>query len=201
MSLHALALVCTLRKSPAPSSSQRLAEEVLAALAENGASTELIRVVDHDVRFGVSTDEGPGDGWPSIRERVLAADIVVLATPIWMGQGSSVARMALERLDAELSETDAAGRPTMYDKVALVAVVGNEDGAHRVVADSLQALNDLGFSAAAGAGTYWVGEAMGTVDYNDLDQTPENVASTTRTAAANAAHLAHLLRGAAYPKT
>ncbi|MGQ0843178.1 MAG: flavodoxin family protein [Sporichthyaceae bacterium] len=200
MTLNALALVCTLKKSPAPSSSEHLAVEVLEALAEHGATTELIRVVDRDVAFGTSTDEGNGDGWPSIRERVLAADVVVLATPIWMGQPASVAKMTLERLDAELSETDDAGRPTMYDKVALVAVVGNEDGAHRVVADTLQALNDVGFTVPAAAGTYWVGEAMGSTDYKDLPGTPEAVASTTRTAAANAVHLAHLLRGAAYPK-
>lgn len=201
MTISAVALVCTLKKSPAPSSSEKLAREVLDALAEHDASTELVRVVDHDVKFGVSTDEGPGDGWPAIRERVLAADIVVLATPIWMGQPASVAKMTLERLDAELSETDDAGRPTMFDKVAMVAVVGNEDGAHRVVADTLQALNDVGFSVPAQAGTYWVGEAMGSTDYNDLDASPASVVSTTKTAAANAVHLAHLLRGAAYPKT
>lgn len=201
MSIHALALVCTLKKSPAPSSSQLLAQQVLDALAEHGASTEMTRVVDHDVAFGVSVDEGHGDQWPRIRERVLAADIVVLATPIWMGQPASVAKMTLERLDAELSETDDAGRPSMYDKVALVAVVGNEDGAHRVIADSLQALNDVGFSIPAAAGTYWVGEAMRGLDFKDLPQVPEKVDSTTRTAAANAVHLAHLLRGAAYPKT
>ena len=200
MSIHALALVATLKKSPAQSSSERLAREVLDALAEHGASTEMVRVVDHDVAFGTSVDEGEGDGWPAIRERVLAADIVVLATPIWMGQPASVAKMTLERLDAELSETDASGRPTLYDKVALVAVVGNEDGAHRVIADSLQALNDVGFSVPAAAGTYWVGEAMGSVDYKDLQSPPDKVASTTKTAAANAVHLAHLLRGAAYPK-
>jgi multimeric flavodoxin WrbA len=157
--------------------------------------------VDHDVRFGVSTDEGDGDGWPALRRRVLAADILVLATPIWMGQPASVAKMTLERLDAELSETDESGRPTLYGKVAIVGVVGNEDGAHRVIADSLQALNDVGFSAAAAAGTYWVGEAMGSVDYKDLEEKPEKTRAATRTAAANAAHLAKLLAGAPFPKS
>ncbi len=102
--------------------------------------------VDHDIRFGVSTDEGDGDEWPAVREKMLAADILVLATPIWMGQPSSVCKMVLERLDAELSETDDEGRLSTYNKVAAVAVVGNEDGAHHVTAEVLQALNDTGFS-------------------------------------------------------
>ena len=142
--LSTLVLNCTLTPSPGSSSTELLARQQLAALEEHGAGGEMVRVVDHDVRFGVSTDEGDGDEWPQIRQKVLAADILVLATPIWMGQPSSVAKMVLERLDAELSETDEQGRMTTYDKVGLVAVVGNEDGAHHVSAEVYQALNDTG---------------------------------------------------------
>jgi predicted CoA-binding protein len=87
----------------------------------------------------------------------------------------------------------------MYQKVGVVAVVGNEDGAHKTIADMLQALNDVGFSIPAQGGTYWVGEAMQTVDYQDLDAVPEKVAATTAGVARNAAHLARLLRGHPYP--
>jgi multimeric flavodoxin WrbA len=87
-------------------------------------------VVDHDVKPGVQLDMGAGDAWPGIREQIVAADIVVLATPTWMGQHSSLAQRVLERLDAELSEKDDVGRLLTYGKVAVVAVVGNEDGAH-----------------------------------------------------------------------
>lgn len=198
-SLRALVLVCSLKPSPAPSSSELLGRQVLRALEEEGATGEVVRVVDHDVRFGVSADEGDGDAWPVLREKMLASDVLVIATPIWMGQPSSVAKMALERLDAEISETDDEGRMLTEGKVGLVAVVGNEDGAHHVTAEVLQALNDTGFSVAANASTYWVGEAMQGTDYNDLDETPEKTASTTATAAKNAAHLARLLKGAAYP--
>jgi multimeric flavodoxin WrbA len=166
---------------------------------EHDIEGEVVRVVDHDVAFGVSTDEGEGDGWPVLRDKMLAADILVMATPIWMGQPASVCKMVLERLDAELSETDDAGRLLTFGKVALVAVVGNEDGAHHTIAECLQALNDTGFSIAANAGTYWVGEAMQSVDYNDHDTTPEATGSATRTAAANAVHLARLLQTAPYP--
>jgi multimeric flavodoxin WrbA len=187
--LRALVLACTLK----------LGEEFLAALRDHGVDGTLVRVRDHDVKFGVNTDEGDGDEWPGIRDQMLAADILVIATPIWMGQPSAVCKMALERLDAELSETDEQGRMLTYGKVAAVAVVGNEDGAHHVTAECLQALNDVGFSTAANGSTYWVGEAMHTDDYNDLDETPEKTASTTKTAAANTAHLARLLRDAGYP--
>lgn len=197
--LNALALVCTLKPSPAESSSELIGRQVLEALEPHGVQGRLVRVADHDVRFGVSTDEGDGDEWPHIREQVLAADIVVVATPIWMGQPASVAKMVLERLDAELSETDEDGRPSMSGKVALVAVVGNEDGAHHVVAECLQALNDVGFSIPAQAGAYWVGEAMRSTDYRDLDETPETTRATITAAAAWAAHLATLLRDAPYP--
>ena len=137
--------------------------------------------------------------WPAIREKMLGSDILVIATPIWLGQPSSVCKMVLERLDAELGETDDEGRMLTYGKVAAVAVVGNEDGAHRVVADCLQALSDTGFSIAANAGTYWVGEAMQGTDYNDLEQTPETTGSANKTLAANTVHLARLLRSDPYP--
>jgi multimeric flavodoxin WrbA len=110
----------------------------------------------------------------------------VLATPIRLGQPSSLSTMVLERLDAELGETDDEGRLLTFGKVAAVAVVGNEDGAHHVIAECPQALNDTGFSVAANAGTYRVGEAMHGTDYQDLDQTPDEVAAATRTLAANA---------------
>jgi multimeric flavodoxin WrbA len=197
--LTALLLSCTLTRGTDPSSSTLLAERILAQLETHGVTGEVRRVVNEHVAFGVSTDEGDGDGWPALRAKMLAADILVLATPIWMGQPASVAKMVLERLDAELSETDEEGRLETYGKVALVGVVGNEDGAHHVIAECLQALNDTGFSCAANAGTYWVGEAMQTIDYQDLDPEPEKTASATETAVANAVHLARLLKASPYP--
>ncbi|OKK21995.1 flavodoxin [Streptomyces sp. CB00455] len=197
--LRAVALVCTLSPSPSPSSSQLLAEQTMAALAGHGVTGKTIRIADHDVRPGVETDMGDGDAWPGIRETILAADILVLSTPIWLGHASSVAQRVLERLDAEISETDDEGRMLTYGKVAAVCVVGNEDGAHKVSADLFQGLNDCGFSLAPNAVTYWVGEAMQGTDYQDLEKTPEATAGTTRTLAANTAHLARQLKAATYP--
>ena len=197
--LKALVLNCTLTPSPESSSTELLGRQLLTALEEQGAGGELVRVVDHDVRFGITTDEGDGDAWPQIRQQVLDADIVGIATPVWMGQPSSVTKMVLERLDAELSETDEQGRMTTYDKVGLVAVVGNEDGAHHVSAEVYQGLNDTGFSLAPNAVTYWVGRAMQGTDYQDLDETPEETASATAMAARNAVHLARQLKSSPYP--
>jgi multimeric flavodoxin WrbA len=192
-------LCCTLKPSPAPSSAELLGREVLAALADHDVDGDVIRVVDHDVRFGVSTDEGGGDAWPGIRARILAANLLIIATPIWLGQPSSVCKMVLERLDAELSETDDQGRLLTFGKVAAVAVVGNEDGAHHVGAELFQGLNDVGFTIPANGMTYWVGEAMQGVDLRDLPETPEKTRGTTRVAAANAAHLARTLASSPYP--
>lgn len=150
--LRALALVCSLKPSPATSSSELMAGQVLAELGKHGVSGESVRVVDHDVRPGVQADMGDGDAWPQILEKVKAADILVFATPTWLGHMSSVAQRVLERLDAELSDVDAAGRPAMFGKIAVVAVVGNEDGAHKIVADSYQGLNDIGFTIPAQGG-------------------------------------------------
>jgi len=200
MTLTALALVCTLKPSPEKSSTELIASQVLDSLASHGVVGTSVRVVDLDVRPGVDTDMGDGDAWPSIRQKVLDADILVLATPIWMGHASSVAHRVLERLDAELSETQADGRPSLFDKVAVAAIVGNEDGAHAISADLFQALNDVGFTIPAQGVTYWDGQAMKDVDYQDLESTPKETASATATLAANAAHLAGLLAEKGYPK-
>ncbi|MFD8951387.1 flavodoxin family protein [Streptomyces xanthophaeus] len=197
--LRAVALVCTLTPSPSPSSSQLLAEQTMAALADHGVTGKTIRIADHDVKPGVETDMGDGDAWPGIRDTILGCDILVLSTPIWLGHASSIAQRVLERLDAEISETDDEGRMLTYGKVAAVCVVGNEDGAHKVSADLFQGLNDVGFSLAPNAVTYWVGEAMQGTDYQDLDKTPEKTAATTATLAANTAHLARRLKAAPYP--
>ena len=195
----AVALVCTLKPSPDASSSEAIAREIMAELARHDVSGDIVRVVDHRILPGVSDDMGPGDEWPAIRDWIRKADILVLSTPTWLGHMSSVAQRVLERLDAELSNTDSNGTPAMVGKVGIAAVVGNEDGAHKVVADVFQALDDIGFTIPAQGCTYWNGAAMSGTDYLDLDETPEAVRSTTAAMARNAAHLARVLRADPYP--
>jgi multimeric flavodoxin WrbA len=197
--LTALALTCTLTPSPGDSSTEILTDEVLEALRGHGVEGRCLRVVDLDVKPGVEADMGDGDAWPGIRQEMIEADILIIATPTWVGHRSSVAQRVIERLDAELSATDDEGRLQTFGKVALAVVVGNEDGAHAVTAGLFQSLNDVGFTIPAQGGVYWNGEAMTTTDYKDLDETPEAVASTLKTLAANAAHLARLLKQNPYP--
>lgn len=124
-SFHAVALTCSLKPSPAPSSSELIAQQVLEKLAACGVEGDTIRLVDYDIRPGVEIDMGDGDQWPEVRARILDADVLLVSTPTWLGQMSSVAKRMLERLDAELSETDERGRPIMFGKIAVAAVVGN----------------------------------------------------------------------------
>lgn len=189
-----LILNCTLKPSPEESSCQLIARQLLDGFTSLGAVGDVVRVVDLDIMPGVKSDMGGGDRWPSLRTRILDSDILVIATPTWLGHMSSVAQRVLERLDAELSVTDDEGRPILFGHVAATAVLGNEDGAHKITADLHQALNDVGFTLPAQGGTYWNGRAMEKVDYKDLDTTPEPVAQANSTLVANAVHLAGVLR-------
>jgi multimeric flavodoxin WrbA len=195
-----LTLVCSLKGSPARSSSDKLAQEVIEAMEVHGAtSSAIIRVADCNILPGVEIDMGHGDDWPSIREQLMKADVLLIATPIWMGHMSSLAQKVIERLDAELGQTDEKGRLMTYGKVGIVAVVGNEDGAHKVTADVMQSYSDLGFTIPANGSVYWVGEVMQKVDYQDLPSRPEKVEQTLQTLAANTVHVARILRQAPYP--
>lgn len=197
--LSAFGMNCTLKQGPEESSTQKLLDQLLHAMTPYGVNTSSVRVVDHDIKPGVKADEGDGDAWPALRRQVLDANILVLATPIWMGQPSSVVKRVLERMDAFLDEIDKQGRYPTFGRVAVVAVVGNEDGAHHVTAELYQALADVGFSIPGGSSAYWVGEAMGSVNYKDLKRTPKKLADTIGTLACNAAHLAALLKKQPYP--
>jgi multimeric flavodoxin WrbA len=200
VTLSAFAINCSLKSSDESSSTDRIIEELFAALESHGvASNGAVRLADCNIRPGVTSDEGDGDEWPDLRRRILDSDIFVLATPIWMGHPSSHAQRVLERLDAFLGETDPRGRMVSLDRVAIVAVVGNEDGAHHVAAELFQGLSDVGFTIPANGMTYWVGEAMHKTDYKDLPSGSEKTDQATKTAAVNAAHLARVLADAPYP--
>lgn len=199
MPLHALMLNCSLKTGDAPSSTQHLLDQVAAEFERRGVRCASVRLANLDLKPGVRADEGPGDDWPALRRKLLDAKILVLGSPIWLGQPTSIVKRVLERLDAMLGEKDDAGRMPTTGHVAAVAVVGNEDGAHHVAAELFQALNEVGFTIPASASTYWVGEAMGSVDYKDLGHTPETVARTTAMLVSNTVHLARLLEGRRYP--
>ncbi|MBZ6379299.1 NADPH-dependent oxidoreductase [Pacificimonas flava] len=200
-SLSALAFNATLKPSSGePSSTDRMIQLLAAKFSAQGIKlSETVRLADHDIKPGVTSDEGAGDAWPAIREKVVAADILIFGTPIWMGQVSSVAKRAMERLGAFTSETDDQGRMPSYGKLCVFAIVGNEDGAHNCTAQLAQSLNDSGFTVPPVAACYWVGEAMGSTDFKELDQVPDMIDQTAGMVADNAAHLAKLLKDTPFP--
>jgi multimeric flavodoxin WrbA len=201
MALSAIAINCSLKRSGRdPSSTDKMIGLLVGGLGKHGvALAETIRIADHDIKPGVSSDEGEGDAWPDIRRRILDHDILIFGTPIWLGQMSSLAKRVLERMDAFLSETDDRGRMPSFGKVAVAAIVGNEDGAHAITAGLFQALNDVGWTIPAGASNYWVGEAMQKTDFKDLPQVPDPVKQGAAMLAANAVHLATMLKARPYP--
>lgn len=201
MPIKAIALNCSLKADPDARSSTDAMIDVLAKAFEKHdvALSPTVRVAAMDIKPGVTSDEGDGDEWPALRKAILEHDILIFGGPIWMGQASSVAKRVMERLDAFLSETDDKGRMPSFGKVAIAAIVGNEDGAHASSAQIFQALNDVGWTIPAGAACYWVGEAMGSIDFQDLKTTPKKVLETAAMTAANAAHLAKLLKKSPFP--
>lgn len=191
--MKALVLNCTLKASPQTSNTEALARTLMQALEKRGVASEILRI-DHNVRPGVSSDEGEGDEWPLIRSKIIASDILVMASPTWLAQMSSVAKRVLERMDAMLSETDDQGRPIAYNHVAGFVVTGNEDGAHHVINEMTGALIDIGFTVPGQAWTYWnkgpgPGESYLETEYkHDWSQSTAEYAASNLVAVASALH-------------
>jgi multimeric flavodoxin WrbA len=199
--MRALCLNCTLKRSPEPSNTESLADVVMSALRDDGVETDEMRLVDHQIDPGVVSEAvSDGDQWPAIREQLVAADILVVATPTWLGQPSSVAKRALERMDAMLSETREDGEtPIAYGRVAGVVVTGNEDGAHHVIAEIAGALIDIGYTIPGQAWTYWnKGPGPGDEEWLTTDEREWSI-TTGKTAAQNLLAVAKALQEAALP--
>lgn len=158
--MKAIFLNCTLKKSPETSNTDAIIAQAVELFTQLGVTSETIRVADHAVKFGVTSDEGEGDAWPQILEKIKAAEILIISTPIWLGDKSSICKMIIERIDGSTSEQDPeTGQFPLYNKVGGVLVTGNEDGAKHVSADVLFSLNHSGCTIPANAGAYWVGVA------------------------------------------
>lgn len=198
--LAALFLNCTLKRSPEVSNTEALCRKVVEWFDRMDVASEIVRVVDYRVPFGVTSDEGDGDEWPTILEKVKAADILVLATPIWFGVRGSVCQMVIERLDGTYNERNEAGQYPLYNTVAGVVVTGNEDGAHAAAETTLFNLSHLGCTIPPNADTYWVGEAGPGPSY--IEAGGENhpyTQRTTRWMAHNLVHMARILKANPIP--
>ncbi|MDB5135043.1 MAG: flavodoxin family protein [Mucilaginibacter sp.] len=167
--MKALFINCTLKRSPHFSNTEALAEKAARQLREIDFETEVLRLNDYNVLTGNSADEGGGDEWPMILEKIKACNIFVVATPIWMGHLASTAQKLIERLDAifrdeNLSSKDN-GQYMPYNKIGGCLITGNEDGAHSCAAQVLWALQEVGFTIPPNVNAYWVGKAGGEKDY------------------------------------
>ena len=201
--LKALFLNCTLKRSPELSHTQGLIDIAKAIMEKNGIGVEELRPVDHNLAFGVwpdMTEHGwDADDWPPILEKVMAADILVVTTPIWLGEKSSVCTQVIERLYSASSLLNDAGQYAYYGRVGGCLVTGNEDGAKHCSMNVLYSLQHLGYVIPPQADAAWLGEAGPGPSYLDAGSGgPENDFTNRNTTFMtwNLIHLARMLKDA-----
>jgi len=197
--MRALFLNCSLKPGSETSNTAALADVVLDSMREQDVEVTEVRVVDRAIPPGVSTDMGDGDEWPELHDALMASDILVVGTPTWLGQPSSVAKRVLERMDAMLAEKKDDGTYAAYNKVAGVVVTGNEDGAHHVISEVAGALVDIGFTIPGQAWTYWNRGPGAGKSYLETDEGHEWSESTGRTMANNLVAVARALEAHPMP--
>ena len=201
--LRALFINGTLKRSPQPSNTQGLIDVSAHIMTANGVQVDHIRAIDHDIATGVwpdMTEHGwPSDTWPGIYQKVLAADILVLAGPIWLGDNSSVTKQVIERLYACSHLLNEAGQYAYYGRVAGCLITGNEDGVKHCAMNVLYSLQHLGYTIPPQADAGWIGEACPAPSYldpgsggQDNDFTNRNTTFMTW----NLLHLARMLKDA-----
>ena len=201
--LSALYINCTLKRSPEPSNTQGLMDLSIGVMEKNGVTVDSIRAIDHDIATGVwddMTEHGwDKDEWPEILPKVMAADILVIGTPIWLGEKSSVCTKIIERLYGHSSVLNDAGQYAYYGRVGGCLVTGNEDGIKHCAMNVLYSLQHLGYSIPPQADAGWIGEAGPGPSYLDEGSGgPENDFTNRNTTFAtwNLMHLGKLLKDA-----
>ncbi|ARI78467.1 flavodoxin family protein [Halobacillus mangrovi] len=157
--VKALFLNASLKNSEEQSNTEALWREVEKIYDQEEIVHESVRLADYYIPYGIDKDLGDGDEWPHIFEKIKDADIVVLGTPLWLGEKSSIATKALERMYGSSSETNEKGQAVFYNKVAGVVITGNEDGAKNAAESILYRMSHIGFVIPPNVDAYWVGEA------------------------------------------
>jgi len=161
--LKALYFNCTLKKSPGVSNTEGLVKISTTIMEKHGVDVEVIRPIDHDIATGVYPDmreQGwDTDEWPEIYKKVKAADILIIAGPIWLGDNSSVTKKIIERLYANSSELNDKGQYAYYGKAGGALITGNEDGIKHCAQNILYSLQHIGYAIPPQADAGWVGEA------------------------------------------
>lgn len=201
MSLKALFLNCTLKKSPEVSNTETFIKTAEKIFHELNVNTERLRVVDYNIKFGNSSDEKNSDEWPEILAKIKASDIFIIATPVWRGDRSSVSKIVAERLDGIWSDTNEEnGQFSSYNKVGGVMVDGNEDGAKKAISSIVFDLSEHGFTVPVNAFTYYVGKAGPGPSYIEAEGEKHFFTNKmTFFMVHNLVHLAKILKENPYP--
>lgn len=204
--LSVVFLNCTLKKSPEQSHTQGLIDYAQKIFEANKVKTEVIRPVDHDIAFGVYPDMKEHgwetDEWPAIQDKIMAADILIIGTPIWLGEKSSVASMAIERLYGNSSILNDKGQYAYYGRVGGCLITGNEDGIKHCAMNILYSLQHLGYTIPPQSDAGWIGEAGPGPSYMDEGSGgPENDFTNRNTTFMvwNLMHLARMLKNRGLP--
>ena len=201
--LKALFINCTLKRSPERSHTQGLIDISKAIMEKNGVSVEDVRAVDHDIAYGVWPDMSEhgwdNDAWPAILEKVMASEILVITSPIWLGEKSSVCTKVIERLYAASSQLNNDGQYAYYGRVGGCLITGNEDGAKHCSMNILYSLQHLGYVIPPQADAGWLGEAGPGPSYlDDGSGGPDNEFTNRNTTFMtwNLLHLARMIKDA-----
>lgn len=197
--LKAVFLNCSLKSSDEVSNTEGIMKDVQTHYNQLGVESEIIRLADYRVALGVQEDMGDGDQWLEILEKVKAADILIIGTPLWLGEKSSLATLAIERLYGSSSVTNDKGQAIFYNKVGGALVTGNEDGAKHASASLLYGLSHIGFLIPPNVDAYWVGEAGPGPSYNEAGRDNDFTKKAIERLAYNTFHLAGLLKNNPIP--
>jgi len=199
--LKAVYINCTLKQSPRQSHTQGLIDVSKNIMKNEGVTVDDIRFIDHDVAFGVQPDmtkEGVAkDEWPTLFERIFEADIIIVGTPIWLGEKSSVCQKLIERLYSMSGKTNDKGQYLFYGKVGGCIITGNEDGVKHCAMGILYALQHVGYSIPPQADAGWIGEVGPGPSYLDEVSDAKNNDFTNRNTTFmtyNLLHLANMLK-------
>jgi multimeric flavodoxin WrbA len=193
--LNVLVLNGSLKHTPSVSNTEELAQQVLNEMSQHKVTSEIIRLADKNIPVGLGFKESEDDDWPSIVEKIKAADIVIFATPIWWGQRSSLIQRVIERLDALDEEYLASGRSALLNKVAGVVITGSEDGAQATLGSIMEVLTFMNFTLPPECCAYWVGE-VGQPPKEDREKRLKNDATKhmAKNLARNLVYYAQLLK-------
>lgn len=195
MSLKAVVLNCSLKGSKETSNTQALIDEAVKVFDKKGVETKVFRLADYNIPVGISDDLGEGDEWPAIFKEIKAAQILIIGTPIWLGEKSSIATKTIERLYGGSSLENEAGQAIYYNKVGGVIVTGNEDGGKNASRSVIYGLSHIGFTIPPNVDAYWVGEAGPGPSFIEAEGTKNDFSmNSARTLGYNLVHFAEMLK-------